>query len=1224
MTSSGRVKDRKKVERGKRYLKKISPVKDAQAVEPSSQTTASTTSAKDPELGQMPDSEGMQHNRISQPSSPTVLDNSLGVVGNSVDWQSNTFSMDLQGPLSPIPSCNLEVPSGPSWMGANPSPPTTNTIQQLALPTNESSFDVISGFQITAMQRQPEDWTYECFGSRELDFLDVDYSNFEAFPQFLALGSPSRSSQNPSAEADVVLHYDSATHGSGSLVGRNLSLGFRKELLRTLPSVEFEAFLSGKGMALTSKPDSASKPSLSGSFTLRIVVNMLYNLEGTTARCIDRAQTSFRTLRALTPDTSGAVISEQQMTESSMIRMLLFSMMNGFAGLNDIPIDRLLPCLRRLKFFNTSFVQFLLGAPSHTSRTFVDNLFRAAIDARDEEIVQLLLRHHLVDVNNTICYTMGMPFTPVERAASLQAFNIIQTLVDYGAEVDKTYARPYIEIISSWSMPRLCGALPWLLSTAAGSLRNPWVHPGTYFRTRAPTPELINTLQLLIEKGSKVPVLLLGAIVNSFSTHEVGSLLSRSISIADHRAFFEPFDPVDPVDRLEHGSRYAEVRTIAVSTAKLSHAETSSSIMANMVKICKSHGGSCLAEFPNVVECAAVEGALRGRLEVVELLIDYAKCMDRILSAAIRSGNPDLIQFLLCRKPSLNPPARYLRSFRPVDPSLDSEDTDYLDPRVLRDVVLTTPLAEAVRAGNDEMIRLLETESCGAFASLTDHRRLEAAILGAVDAGDISYLRRLLSIASNTKVKFRIPDGAIKLALENGHEGAGYLLIEEGAKLSIRSTGLELALRKRDPKMVAAILATDIDYMYSSITEAALEWAEPSVMESLLHIMPDMDMPGMSPQETEVLANFCLHCMETNNLELFQLFMESTSDGKKNLDGCLAMSIRKGHRRMALYMLQIGANPSNPSVLAAAIPDRPEMLSLLFGDDIQERQQTRAPRKCIGAYLLRFLMSENGENPEAQALDQLLATGAINLIVPEVIPVSKPWPELRVTPLGLALIGIPGYCNTNVAAIQKFLQAGADPNGMARLKKYPYRCETALMVALETGREDVVSLMLDKGADVNLQPRLSLRRTPLQYAAELGALDMIRLLLRKGADVNSPPAFQGGGTALQFAAISGNCNAAAELMEQGASLDIRPSKVDGRWPLEGAAEHGRLDMIQLLWNAREVSPLGVGFEKRQCLRAMDFARENGHMGCRDLIAELSGLSVDMLDTEDYGVPWLAY
>jgi ankyrin repeat protein len=235
-------------------------------------------------------------------------------------------------------------------------------------------------------------------------------------------------------------------------------------------------------------------------------------------------------------------------------------------------------------------------------------------------------------------------------------------------------------------------------------------------------------------------------------------------------------------------------------------------------------------------------------------------------------------------------------------------------------------------------------------------------------------------------------------------------------------------------------------------------------------------------------------------------------------------------------------------------------------------------------------------------------------------------PEDMLTPLGLAITGLPGFCETNLGAVNRLLREGSDPDGIARIKVIGARIgQTALMLALETGREDLVRLLVvEYKADVNKKTHLFIKQTPLQHAAELGNLDMVRLLLELGADVNGEPAIRSGGTALQFAAISGNCNVAAELLEQEAPLHALPSKVNGRWPLEGAAEHGRLDMIQFLWRAKEYSLDDSGFQERHCLRAMDFAQSNGHLGCRDLVAELSGFSVDKLDSEDYGVPWLAY
>ncbi|OTB06015.1 hypothetical protein M426DRAFT_319378 [Hypoxylon sp. CI-4A] len=95
-----------------------------------------------------------------------------------------------------------------------------------------------------------------------------------------------------------------------------------------------------------------------------------------------------------------------------------------------------------------------------------------------------------------------------------------------------------------------------------------------------------------------------------------------------------------------------------------------------------------------------------------------------------------------------------------------------------------------------------------------------------------------------------------------------------------------------------------------------------------------------------------------------------------------------------------------------------------------------------------------------------------------------------------------------------------------------------------------------------------------------------------------------GATALQFAAIHGNLEMAIILIEHGARLDVPPPRSPhGRWPIEGAAENGRLDMIQLLWNANN-GP----FDDKQCQKAIRLAEYQGHFGCSDLIRELMAKS----------------
>lgn len=236
-----------------------------------------------------------------------------------------------------------------------------------------------------------------------------------------------------------------------------------------------------------------------------------------------------------------------------------------------------------------------------------------------------------------------------------------------------------------------------------------------------------------------------------------------------------------------------------------------------------------------------------------------------------------------------------------------------------------------------------------------------------------------------------------------------------------------------------------------------------------------------------------------------------------------------GHREMVELLIEKGANPFDGEVLRAAIPDERDMLQLLFGED----RKQRSGRKCVGAYILKFAISN------AEVLGSLLENGLLNFIVAEDLIRDRKLGSTQrrdmLTPLGLAIVGLSGFYESNIGAVELLLRAGSDPNGIAKIKVLETQIgQTALMLALETGSEDLVRLVVVHGADVNKKPHLFIKRTPLQYAAELGNLDMVQLLLELGTEVNGEPAIWSGGTALQFAAISGNCNVAAELLEKGA------------------------------------------------------------------------------------------
>jgi hypothetical protein len=199
-------------------------------------------------------------------------------------------------------------------------------------------------------------------------------------------------------------------------------------------------------------------------------------------------------------------------------------------------------------------------------------------------------------------------------------------------------------------------------------------------------------------------------------------------------------------------------------------------------------------------------------------------------------------------------------------------------------------------------------------------------------------------------------------------------------------------------------------------------------------------------------------------------------------------------------------------------------------------------------------------------------------------------------PFGAAIKNAVQY-KGNFPVVQRLLEAGCDANSVVYVSEDWHTFNmTALIAAIDTKNIDLVEFILASGAEVNTEAKRGLMRTPLQLAASMGCLEIVQLLIRKGAQVNAAPAQRGGGTALQLAATSGNCNIAAELLSHGADPEAPPSPVRGKWPIEGAAEHGRLDMIDYLLKV-------TIFNAERCERAMKLARENGYMGCYDLIHE---------------------
>ncbi|KAJ6131206.1 hypothetical protein N7523_001666 [Penicillium sp. IBT 18751x] len=197
--------------------------------------------------------------------------------------------------------------------------------------------------------------------------------------------------------------------------------------------------------------------------------------------------------------------------------------------------------------------------------------------------------------------------------------------------------------------------------------------------------------------------------------------------------------------------------------------------------------------------------------------------------------------------------------------------------------------------------------------------------------------------------------------------------------------------------------------------------------------------------------------------------------------------------------------------------------------------------------------------------------------------------EMLVTPLQSAVQ------RQHDDVVQLLLQKGADVNVPANENGG----RTALQTAVSHNNHAMVRLLINHKADVNGVPSPVRGRSALQEAASRGFVKLTQYLLSCGADPNLPAARLGGFTALQGAAIQGRIRIVIMLIQAGAHVNAAPAIEHGRTAIEGAAENGRLDVLHLLLNHHPDTEEFDIIRKR----AARLALANGHLAIgRFLIA----------------------
>ncbi|KAN0106614.1 Ankyrin repeat-containing domain protein [Hyaloscypha variabilis] len=845
------------------------------------------------------------------------------------------------------------------------------------------------------------------------------------------------------------------------------------------------------------------------------------------------------------------------------------------SGLGTLPPSEMLH-EAHIKFLCFSVANNYAGP---TTKVLAEKFFTCAIESGDVQAVEYLFQKGYVDANEHVCIVEGTPYTPVALSARLQNIHMTKLLVFYKSDVNKTHS----------------GANYW----EQGALQHALIPSATGSRVE---PELV---RVLLDAGAEVDLETVGNTI-TWSHAQIAEMIIRK-HVHSNRDLWA-----------EAGLFHAVFAYLDIETVRrIFQLGLEINLNINM----KLSGSSQqylvwdpYADGKTLLDIAAQ----RGETSLVETILGHGAFLtEDTLTCAIQSTNKDLISYILRQGPKVNSLATFGE----------------------------TPYSEAIRTGDMNLVKLLEDK--GALDKIEDSPRFKAAVSAASEVGNLGVLKNLIIRVADLNRDVHYELGyALAEAVKAGHEEIALFLINVDANVAIypRYGVLSLfeALKKNMKRVIRAILDLNIEiYPMAGLLGAATNLGDHSIIKDLIFAgvsINDPDNDDKGPLATAVSRND-MDLVRLLLAEGVDINLHSSDDDGGGYYSPLAFAVTRGNMEMASFLLEEGADPDEVALAEATSQDLSFLQLLLeaFAKRYPRGKKGYGSRAAVKAIeednveMLEVLLNSNADVTVWQPLySQGKAPLACAIIQNKLVIVQ------RLISRGLDLNNIIAIGELGYSSPQRPQRAQSPPqppNAPITRERptnpdRPYRPSrptrwlpspllqrstskqfrratpprfTALLVAVHTNNPEMLQMLINAGAKVNLAATRGIRRTPLQMAAELGKMEALQVLINNGAEINAKPADEAGGTALQLAAIGGFIGIAEELLKRSADVNAPPSKRQGRTALEGAVEHGRIDMVRFLVNAgAEIGSPG----HRQYERLLRLAKENGHRVILEMLETL--------------------